>query len=194
MSYLSPLDSKEIKPVKLKGNQPWILTGRTDAEAPILWPPDAKSRLIGKDPDALKDWGQEEKEAREDKVVGWRHWLNGHELEQALGAREGQGSPENSSWGRKELNPTLSLINDSIVSCLNGWKKELYWKGYEITYLGPTSQHRSSLLQFFILTFMFSYEARYIFAYYVKLLLSFLLALFVRQDFLHIYPKGEMCQ
>ena len=68
----SPLDSKEIKPVNPKGNQPWIFTGRTDAEAkaPVLWPPDAKSQLTGKDPDAGKDWGQEE---TEDEMAGWHH-------------------------------------------------------------------------------------------------------------------------
>ena len=71
----SPLDSKEIKPVSSKGNQPRILIGRTDAEteAPILWPPDAKSQLIGKDPDAGKDGGQEEKGVIEDETVGWHH-------------------------------------------------------------------------------------------------------------------------
>ena len=73
----SPLDSKEMKPVNPKGNQPWIFTGRTDAEieAPILWPPDVKSRLIGKNPDTGKDWGQEEKGETEDEMVGWHHWL-----------------------------------------------------------------------------------------------------------------------
>ena len=78
----SPLDSKEIKPVSLKGNQPWILIGKTDAEAeaPIFWPPDANSQLTGKDPDAGKDWGQEEG-VTEDEVVEWHHWLNGHEFE-----------------------------------------------------------------------------------------------------------------
>ena len=79
----SPLDSKEIKPINPKGDKPWIFIERTDAEAeaPILWPPDVKTRLTGKDPDAGKDWGQEEKGATEDKVVGWHHWLNGHEFE-----------------------------------------------------------------------------------------------------------------
>ena len=78
----NPLDCKEIQPVSPKGNQPWILIGRTDAKAkaPILWPPDVKSWLIGKDPDAGEDWGQEEKGVTEDKTVGWHHWLNGHEL------------------------------------------------------------------------------------------------------------------
>jgi len=83
----SPLDCKEIKPVHPKGNQSWILTGRTDAEAEasILWPPDAKSWLISKDSDAGKDWWQEEKGTTEDEMVGWHHQLNGHEFEQALG-------------------------------------------------------------------------------------------------------------
>ena len=89
-----PLDSKEIKPVSPKGNQPWILIGRTDAKAkaPILWLPDVKSWLIGKDPDAGEDWGQEEKGAAENEMVGWDHWLNGHEFEQILGDNEGQES------------------------------------------------------------------------------------------------------
>ena len=78
----SPLDCKEIKPVHPKGNQSWIFTGRTDAEAeiPILWPPDGKNQLIGKNPDAGKDWRQEEKGMTEDETVGWHHWLNGHEF------------------------------------------------------------------------------------------------------------------
>ena len=88
----SLLDCKEIKPVNPKGNQPWIFIGRTDAEveAPIIWPPDVKSQFIKKDPDAGKDWRQEEKGKTEDKMVGWHHWLNGHEFEQALGDGEGQ--------------------------------------------------------------------------------------------------------
>ena len=80
----SPLNSKEIKPVHPKGYQSWIFNGRTDvkAEAPTLWPPDAKNWLIGKDPDAGKDWRQEEKGMTEDEMVGWHHWLDGHEFEQ----------------------------------------------------------------------------------------------------------------
>ena len=89
----SHLDCKEIQPVNPKGSQPWIFIGRTDAEAeaPVLWPPDAKIWLIGKDPDAGKDWKQE-KGKTEDEMVGWHHWLNGHELEQAPGVGDGQGS------------------------------------------------------------------------------------------------------
>ena len=88
----SPLAIKEIKPVDPKINQPWILIGRTDAEAEaiILWSPEAKSWLIGKDPDSGKDWEQEEKGATEDETVGWHHWLNGQEFEQTLGDSEGQ--------------------------------------------------------------------------------------------------------
>ena len=78
----SPWDCKEIKPVSPKGNQPWIFIGRTYAEALILWPPDGKSRLIGKDPDTGKDWGQEEKRTTEDETVGWHLWLNGREFGQ----------------------------------------------------------------------------------------------------------------
>ena len=79
----SSLDCKEIQPVHPKGNQSWIFIGRTDAEAevPILWPPDVKSWLIWKDPDAGKDWRREEKGTTEDEMVGWHHWLNGHEFE-----------------------------------------------------------------------------------------------------------------
>ena len=85
---------KETKPVKPKGSQPWIFIGRTDAEAeaPMLWPPDAKSQLTGKDPDSGKDWGQEEKGTTEDKMIGWHHRPNEHEFEQTLGDSEGQGS------------------------------------------------------------------------------------------------------
>ena len=90
----SPLDGKEIKPVHPKGNQSWIFNGKTDAKAetPILWPPDAKNWLTGKDPDAGKDWRQEEKGMTEDEIVGWHHQLNGHEFEQAPGIGDGQGS------------------------------------------------------------------------------------------------------
>ena len=77
----SPLDCKEIQSVNPKGNQFWIFIGRTDDKTPILWPPDAKNWLIWKDPDAGKDWGQEEKVTSEDEMIGWHHWLNGHEFE-----------------------------------------------------------------------------------------------------------------
>ena len=110
----SPLDYKEIQPVNPKGNQSWIFIGRTDAEAetPILWPPDVKSWLIGKDPDAGKDWRQDEKGTAEDEMVGWYHRLKGHELEQTPGDSEGQGSLACCSpWGRKEWGMTEELKN-----------------------------------------------------------------------------------
>ena len=112
----SPLDSKEIKQVHSTGNQPWIFTGRTDEEAeiPILWPPDVKSWLIGKDPDSGEDRGQEEKGVTEDEMVGWHHWLNGHEFEQTQGESEGQGSLVCcNSWGHKESDATEQLTNDN---------------------------------------------------------------------------------
>ena len=117
----SPLDSKEIQPVHPEGNQSWIIIRSTDAEAetPVLWPPDAKNWLTGKDPDAGKDWRQEEKGATEDEMVGWNHGLNGHEFERAPGVGDGQGSPVCcSSWGCKEsdwateLNWTVVLIGE----------------------------------------------------------------------------------
>ena len=88
----SPLEIKEIKIVNPKGNQSWLFIGRTDdkAETPIPWPPDAKSWLIGKDPDAGKDWRQKEERATEDEMAGQHHWLNGHELEQTLQDSGGQ--------------------------------------------------------------------------------------------------------
>ena len=90
----SPSYSKEIKPVHPKGNQSWIFIGRTEskAETPILWPPDLKNWFIRKDPDAGKDWRQEEKGMTEDEMVGWHHWLSGHEFEQSPGVGDGQGS------------------------------------------------------------------------------------------------------
>ena len=100
----SPLDCKEMQSVHPKGDQSWILIGRTDTEAetPILWPSDAKNWLIRKDPDAGKDWRQE-KGMTEDEMVGWHHRLNGHEFEQALGLGGGQGSLVCCSlWGHKE--------------------------------------------------------------------------------------------
>ena len=108
----SPLDCKEIQQVDPKGSQSWIFIGRTDAEAetPILWPPDANSWLIWKDPDAGKDWGQKEKGMTENEMVGWHHWLDGHEFEQAPGVDDGQGGLACfSPWGRKELDTTESL-------------------------------------------------------------------------------------
>ena len=109
----SPLDCKEIQAVHPKGNRSWVFIRRTnvEAETPILWPPDPKNWLIGKDPDAGKDWKQEEKGTTEDEMVGWHHWLDWHEFEQAPGDGDGQGSlAACSPWGCKELD-TTELLN-----------------------------------------------------------------------------------
>ena len=115
----NPLDCKEIQPVNPKGNQSWTLTGRTDAEAetPILWPPDVKNWLTGKDPDAGKDWRQEEMGTTEDEMVGWHRWLNGHEFEQAPGVGDGQGS--------------LACFSPSVVKSPT-WLSELNWTDQKI--------------------------------------------------------------
>ena len=134
----SPMDSKEIKPVNPKGNQPWIFIGRTDAEAAILWPPAIKNGLIGKDPDAGKDWRQEEKEMTEDEMVGWHHWLDGHEFEQALGVGDRQGSLACCSpWGRKQSD-TNEWLNWTE---LNEWEDyfNYFWEGVEISRIWATS-------------------------------------------------------
>ena len=107
-----PLDCKDIQQVHPKGDQSWVFIGRTHvkAETPILWPPDEKSWLIGKDPDAGKDWGQEEKGTTEDKMVGWHHWLNRHGFEWTLGVGDGQrGLAGCNSWGHKESDTTDRL-------------------------------------------------------------------------------------
>ena len=115
-SLESPLDCKEIQLVHRKGNQSWVFIGRNDAEAetPILWPPDVKNWLIWKDPDAGKDWRQEEKGTKEDEMVGWHHQINGHEFEQALGDGEGQRSLVCwSPWGHKESDITEWISNNN---------------------------------------------------------------------------------
>ena len=127
----SPLDSTDIKPVNPKGSQSWIFIRRieTESEAPILWPPDVKNWLIGKNPDAGKDWGQEEKGMTEDEMVGWHHWLDGHEFEQAPGV-DGQGSLACfSPWGRKESDTTeqLNWIFHCVYVTPLFLKKKFYW-------------------------------------------------------------------
>ena len=115
----SSLDCKEIKPVNSKGNQPWIFTGRTDAkdETAILWPPDVKSWLIGKDPDAGKYWRWEEKGVTEDETLGWHHWLNGHESEQTPGDSEWQGRLACCNpWGHIESDTTDRLKDNKVSS------------------------------------------------------------------------------
>ena len=110
MSLESPSDCKEIQPVHPKGNQSWMFIGKTNAETAILWPPDVKNWLTWKDPDAGKDWRQEEKGTTEDGVVGWHHQLTGHEFEQTLGVGDGQGGLACcGSWGGKESDTTERL-------------------------------------------------------------------------------------
>ena len=111
----SPLDCKEIKPVNPKGNQLWMFIGRTNAEAPILLSSDAKSRLR-RDPDAGKDWRREEKGTIEVKIIGWNHWLDGHQFEQTLGDGEGQGSPG-----------VLNSMGSQRVR--HNWGTEQQWEG-----------------------------------------------------------------
>ena len=133
----SPWDCKEIQPVHPKGDQSWVFIGRTDVEAEtlILWPPDAKSWLIWKDPDAGKDWGQEEKGMTEDEMVGWHHWLNGHEFGWTPGAGDRQGGLVCcSSWGHKESDMTeqlnwtdwIILINESDYNYSNKSNRGIY--------------------------------------------------------------------
>ena len=121
----SPLDCKEIQPVHSEGDQSWLFIGRTDVEAetPILWPPDVKSWLIGKDPDAGKDWGQEEMGMREDEMVGWHHRLNGHGFGWTPGVSDGQGGLVCcSSWGcfQTWLSSWTELINIELPWWLSG--------------------------------------------------------------------------
>ena len=139
----SPLDWK-IKLVNPKGNQPWVFIGRTDAEAefPIFWPPDAKSWLIGKDPDAGKDWRWKEKGMTEDEMVGWHHWLKGHEFDQALGVGLGQESLECCSpWGHKELDRTEWLNTTTTTVSTGGvalrtqaWESICCWDHLDSTH------------------------------------------------------------
>ena len=121
----SPLDCKQIQPFHPKGNQSWVFTGRTDAEAetPVLLPPDAKNWLISKDPDAGQDWRQEEKGMTEVEMVGWHHRLDGHMFEQALGIVNGQGSLACCSpWGHKESDTTEQLNWKVYVKFRGPWR------------------------------------------------------------------------
>ena len=160
----SPLDCKVIKPVHLKADQSWIFIGRTDtqAEAPILWLPHVKNWLTGKDSDAGKDWRQEKKEMTEDEMVGWHHWLNGYELEQAPGVGDGQRSLAGCSpWGRKEhLNSTASPKTSILLGQTPQLPTELILTLY---YSADSSQIDSSLslsalssaMKFFLFALMF---------------------------------------
>ena len=142
----SPLDCEEIQPVHLKGDHSCVFIGRTDVEAetPILWPPDAKSWLIGKDPNAGKDWGQEEKGTIEDEMVGWHHWLNGHGFEWTLGVGVGQGGLACcGSWSCKELGMTEWL----------NWTELKWVKCQYLCKLLLLPEEKSKLLNIKILSF-----------------------------------------
>ena len=124
----SPLDCKESQPVNPKGNQSWIFIGRTNAETetPVLWSPEVKNWHAGKDPDAGEDWRQGEKGTTVGEMIGWHHWLNGHEFEQAPGVGEGQGSLVCCSpWGCKESNMTEQLNWTEALVAL--WHVESSW-------------------------------------------------------------------
>ena len=137
INIIMRFDSKGIKPVNPKGNQPWIFMARTDAEAdaPVLWPPDAKSRLLGKDPDAGKNWRQEKKGMTEDEMVGWHHRLDGHEFEQAPGDGEDRKGWRAAVQGVTESQTCLSnwtttkwLMTVNIFSCAYWPFVYLFWK------------------------------------------------------------------
>ena len=120
----SPLDCKETQPVHSERDQPWDFFGRTDAkpETPVLWPPHAKSWLIGKDSDAGRDWGQEEKGMTEDEMAGWHHWLDGHEYERTPGVGDRQGGLAScESWGHKESHDWATELTDPW-KCLEDFK------------------------------------------------------------------------
>ena len=170
----SPLDCKEIKPVHPKGSQSWIFIGRTDGEveAPVLWPPDAKNWLIGKDPDAGKDWRREEKGMIEDEMVGWHHQLYGHEFEQAPGIGDEQGgmgcfSPWGhrvghnwvteltnyfrqikceSPWGSEGVQALVHLECMMILSCsLAGLRTKLCQVGFTLGIINPATLKRMAI-------------------------------------------------
>ena len=125
----SLLDCKEIQPVHPKGDQSWVFIGRTDVEAemPILWPPDAKSWLLGKDPEAGKDWRQEEKGTTEDEMAGWHHQLGGHEFEWTLGDGDSQGGLACCDSGSRKESDTTELLKWSELNWICS-----HWKDYII--------------------------------------------------------------
>ena len=134
----SPLVCKEIKLVSPTGNQSWIFVGRTDAEAPVLWPPDAKNWLTRKDPDVGKEWRQEEKGITEDEMVGWHHWLDGQEFEQALGVGDGQGRlAYRNPWGCRESDTTerLNWTETCLAFTIRWDQAHLGWYGRRLKHL-----------------------------------------------------------
>ena len=151
----SPLDCKEIQPVYPKGDQSWVFIGRTDAEAeaetPILWPSDAKSWLIGKDPDSGNHWGQEEKGMTEDEMVGWHHWLNGHRSVWTLGVGDGQGALVCcSSWACRESDMTVWLNWTEFIDNFSNYTGFKLYEAPEGTVYVGSSQALSQLLHWFL--------------------------------------------
>ena len=162
----SPLDWKEIEPVNPKGNQPWIFVGRINAEteAPLLWLPDAKSWLNRENPDAGEGWRQK-KGTGEDEMVGWHHWLNGHEFEQTQGDSEGQRSLAYCSpWGCKESDMIERLNNNycytQIFNCFEGWHPnlhivQLYFKTLDLSIFPWSSVSWCFMLMNFVCMFIY---------------------------------------
>ena len=150
----SPSDCKEIKPINPKENQPWIYMGKTGAEMLVLWPPDGKNQLIGKYPNAGQDWRQEEKGTTEDEMVGWHHWLNGHEFEQALEDGEGSkaccavvhGVSKIQTWPSDWITAVTRLIITKLITKLllncvyvsTYWSTSFFFK-YSVIYLAALS-------------------------------------------------------
>ena len=149
----SPMDCKEIQPVHSKGDQSWVFFGRNDAKAetPVLWPPHVKSWLIGKDSDAGRDWGQEEKGTTEDEMAGWHHQLDGHESEWTRGVGDGQGALACcNSWVRKESDMT-EWLNWTELKDKKKKFLQLMWhsiKRYMLLLPRPTNSERRSCLPF----------------------------------------------
>ena len=155
------LDCKEIQPVHSKGDQPWVFFGRNDAkvETPVLWPPHAKSWLIGKDSDAGRDWGQEEKGTTEDEMTGWHHRLDGLEFEWTPGDGNGQGGLACcDSWGRKESDTAEWL----------DWT-ELNWDKYQYICLGITWPQSPLVLKWLYFSFSMCAAIVYIIVHISKL-------------------------
>ena len=144
----SPLDCKEIQPVHSKGDQSWVFFGRNDAmaETPVLWPPHAKSWLIGKDSDAGRDWGQEEEGTMEDKMAGWHHQLDGRGFGWTLGVGDEQGGLACcNSWGRKELDTTERLNWTEL-----NWRETFHFKRkFQIPFQNRSSQFSVNIHEMF---------------------------------------------
>ena len=160
----SRLDSKEIQPVHSKGDQSWVFFGRTDAKAeiPVLWPPHAKSWLIGKDSDAGRDWGQENKGMTEDEMAGWHHWLDAHEFEWTLGVGDGQGGLAYcNSWGCKELD-TTELRNWTSKYLINTQEDSL-----SLSHLGLTCDPRYFF--FFFYKALSNFQNNFLIRHFVKI-------------------------